>query len=705
MKGQVSVPLLTDKSETENVQVKGTVNDVGLDEIQGLGGFGPETVHVGGSGGLGGVGSETMQDGVSEVVEGVGPETMHVGENMHVGSETMHVGENMNLGLNDGLNEVQTDVVPETMQDGGSHGQRDVGPDNVAVGGSKGLTDAGPNTVAGAGNEGVTNAGPNTPGMLGLIICQTQKKHMLERALGADDGFMHPEVGQAEAELNDKVRMMKEKKGGNIGSPDRETVGETSARGGRGGRSGRGGRGGRGRRGGRVGVEHRGQNDGGNVETFAPPDMENMHIMEEDYETEELHSDAESSDRDGGPKPRYPRFHKEDMCKQFKWKVGMEFASLLEFKDAMLEHSLLNGKEIKFVKNDLVRARAVCTRKCPFTVLCSKVGGSETFRIKTLVGRWYKRTAYELTYGQVIAPINGEQLWPKTGGELILPPAYKPSTGRPKKLRRREPDESQNPTRLRRGGNTTRCGRCQNLGHNSRNCTTPHVNPAPEPQNPNEDVVNGAATETGTQQTPQATANEDGAQGAGSQVGTQQSHQATGKRHKAHPSQHDKGKSKITYASQQSQTSQGITRVTRNSQKSQQTQLPNDTGAGSSKAKNKRKADSQPKKGAHTHKRGKKKSLTPGPVIPEFARNMSIGQLLTQLTRVWETHVGNVKAAASTQAADPPSQGPLAAPTEAEPATTREPTITREENHEETRDAVGGQVTGEATNEENGNKD
>ncbi|KAJ1430023.1 hypothetical protein SESBI_08093 [Sesbania bispinosa] len=273
----------------------------------------------------------------------------------------------------------------------------------------------------------------------------------------------------------------------------------------------------------------------------------------------------------------------------------------------------------------------------------------------------------------------------KTGGELILPPAYKPSAGRPKKLRRREPDESQNPTRLRRVGNTTRCGRCQNLGHNSRSCTEPPVNPAPEPQNPNEDVVNGAATETGTQQTPQATTNEDGAQGAGSQVGTQQSHQATGKRHKAHPSQHDKGKSKITYASQQSQTSQGTTRVTRNSQKSQQTQLPNDTGAGSSKAKNK----------------GKKKSLTPGPVIPEFARNMSVGQLLTQLTRVWEM----LRQLPQPKQQTPPSQGPLAAPTEAEPATTREPTITREENHEETHDAVGGQVTGEATNEENGNKD
>ncbi|KAJ1434578.1 hypothetical protein SESBI_05446 [Sesbania bispinosa] len=263
---------------------------------------------------------------------------------------------------------------------------------------------------------------------------------------------------------------------------------------------------------------------------------------------------------------------------------------------------------------------------------------------------FYKRTTYELCYGQVIAPINGEQLWPKTGGELILPP----SAGRPKKLRRREPDEPHNPTRIRRGGNTTRCGRCQNLGHNSRSCTTPPVNPTPEPQNPNEDAESGAATETGTQQTPQAATNEDGVSGVGSHIATQQSQQAKGKGQKAQPSQQDKGKSKITYASQQSQTSQGTTRVTRNSQKSQQTQLPHDTGVGSSKSKNKRKADSQPKKGAHTHKRGKKKSLPPGPVITKFARNMSVGQLLTQLTK--ETHVGNVKAAASTQAADPPAQ-------------------------------------------------
>ncbi|KAJ1382193.1 hypothetical protein SESBI_44480 [Sesbania bispinosa] len=127
-----------------------------------------------------------------------------------------------------------------------------------------------------------------------------------ERAQGADDVFNHAEVGQAETELNEKVNNMK---------------GETS------------------------GVDRDGGNEGirGNVGGFPPPNVENMYTIEEEYESEELLSGADSR------------------CNVHK--------------------------EVKFVKNDLVRARAVCTRKFPFTVLCSKVGGTKTFRIKTLHGR------------------------------------------------------------------------------------------------------------------------------------------------------------------------------------------------------------------------------------------------------------------------------------------------------------------------------
>ncbi|KAJ1393213.1 hypothetical protein SESBI_35177 [Sesbania bispinosa] len=304
---QVSVPLIADNSETENVQVNATVKDVGLDEMQvgssqGLGAVGPDEIHVGGSGGLGGVGHETMHVGGSEGQRDVVPETMHVG-----GSDG------------------QRDVGPDNVAAGGSEGVRDVGPKIVAAGGSDGVRDARPKIVVAGGSEGVRDVGPKIvrdvgpkivadAGSEGVrdVVAQNveyDEDSEEERALGADDDFMHPESKKNE------VKQVVE-------------VGEVVVR-----------------------IECRMMVAMWKV--LPPPDMENMYIMEEDYETEELHSGTESSDGEGGTKPRYPRFHKEDMCKQFKWKVGMEFASLQEFKDAMLEHNILNGKEVKFVKNDL----------------------------------------------------------------------------------------------------------------------------------------------------------------------------------------------------------------------------------------------------------------------------------------------------------------------------------------------------------------
>ncbi|KAJ1418399.1 hypothetical protein SESBI_15900 [Sesbania bispinosa] len=54
---QVSVPLIADRSETENVQVEATVKDVGLEEMQvgssqGLGVDGPETILLSSAFGL-----------------------------------------------------------------------------------------------------------------------------------------------------------------------------------------------------------------------------------------------------------------------------------------------------------------------------------------------------------------------------------------------------------------------------------------------------------------------------------------------------------------------------------------------------------------------------------------------------------------------------------------------------------------------------
>ncbi|XP_027938704.1 uncharacterized protein LOC114193187 isoform X2 [Vigna unguiculata] len=106
------------------------------------------------------------------------------------------------------------------------------------------------------------------------------------------------------------------------------------------------------------------------------------HDIDATYSTDELDSDVEC---EGELVHKYTTFQSEDMGKDFKFKVGMEFYSLKEFKQAVKEYSILNGKEIMFVKNDDIRVRAVCKKKCGFVILCSKVGGSHTFRVKTLV--------------------------------------------------------------------------------------------------------------------------------------------------------------------------------------------------------------------------------------------------------------------------------------------------------------------------------
>ncbi|KAJ1380571.1 hypothetical protein SESBI_45910 [Sesbania bispinosa] len=243
----------------------------------------------------------------------------------------------------------------------------------MQVGGSDELGAIGPNQVQAGDNEGLGVVSPEQMqvgvgavrgwGVVGPRSSEDSLRDVHfedseeERALNADDGFMHDGVDQAEVELNEKKRG---RGSGQNGGTQRQNIGETS------------------------GV----QNVRINVGDFAPPDLENMHTMEEEYYNEELLNGVEYSDGE----------------------------------------------------------------------------------------------AYDLCYRQLTTPISGEQLWPKIGGELILLPIYKSSAGRPKKLHRRNPDEPQNPTKLKRGGTTTRCIGCQKLCHNSRSCTTPPMNPPTEPE-------------------------------------------------------------------------------------------------------------------------------------------------------------------------------------------------------------------------------
>ncbi|XP_058774772.1 uncharacterized protein LOC131649041 [Vicia villosa] len=62
----------------------------------------------------------------------------------------------------------------------------------------------------------------------------------------------------------------------------------------------------------------------------------------------------------------------------------MEFTSLDDFREAIREWTILNGREITFVKNEGYRVRVECKAKCGFLMLCSKVGHKHTYAIKTI---------------------------------------------------------------------------------------------------------------------------------------------------------------------------------------------------------------------------------------------------------------------------------------------------------------------------------
>ncbi|KAJ1432419.1 hypothetical protein SESBI_06680 [Sesbania bispinosa] len=67
--------------------------------------------------------------------------------------------------------------------------------------------------------------------------------------------------------------------------------------------------------------------EGSQVEIFVAPINDDMYEMENEHLSEELDSANDDSDSDSGRR-KYPKFRKEDLTRDFKFKVGMEFSSL-----------------------------------------------------------------------------------------------------------------------------------------------------------------------------------------------------------------------------------------------------------------------------------------------------------------------------------------------------------------------------------------
>ena len=79
---------------------------------------------------------------------------------------------------------------------------------------------------------------------------------------------------------------------------------------------------------------------------------------------------------------------------------------------------------------------------------------------------YFSMSKYKLAYGYGLLALNGEKLWPSAEGYPVVPPPVRKMSGRPKKVRRRDPYEKDPsyPNRIRKICVMT-CQNCMQEGH------------------------------------------------------------------------------------------------------------------------------------------------------------------------------------------------------------------------------------------------
>ncbi|XP_028800388.1 uncharacterized protein LOC114755691 [Neltuma alba] len=136
-----------------------------------------------------------------------------------------------------------------------------------------------------------------------------------------------------------------------------------------------------------VGQSNRSYSDehvGSQVVSFSGVPNENIGDLLSELEDDELYEDHVFDENEDKPITSYDKYNPAEMCKDFKFSLGMEFTSIKQFKDALKEHSLLNGYVFDYVKNDKERCRVKCKSKCGWLMFVSKEADSSTYRLKTL---------------------------------------------------------------------------------------------------------------------------------------------------------------------------------------------------------------------------------------------------------------------------------------------------------------------------------
>jgi len=108
---------------------------------------------------------------------------------------------------------------------------------------------------------------------------------------------------------------------------------------------------------------------------------------DDSYHSEVLKSPiSTNSDSDGTKKVIFPQFNEGASFGEFVLEAGMEFASLVIFKDVVRDYSIWKGKDIRWVKDESYRARAKCkqhVKGCQWEIYCRRNNLRKSFQIKT----------------------------------------------------------------------------------------------------------------------------------------------------------------------------------------------------------------------------------------------------------------------------------------------------------------------------------
>jgi len=86
---------------------------------------------------------------------------------------------------------------------------------------------------------------------------------------------------------------------------------------------------------------------------------------------------------DGKNEYTHPEFNAKVDMENPVFKLGMCFSNAEEFKKAVRNHAIKNGRKVRFVKNTHNKLRAVCSDGCDWLIYASKVQREHTLQVKT----------------------------------------------------------------------------------------------------------------------------------------------------------------------------------------------------------------------------------------------------------------------------------------------------------------------------------